>query len=100
MHEYLKLCYMYNTAYECAYHHKSLPPPYLPSFPSFLPPSFPLKSSSYATRTCPLCKEQVEDIEEEVRLLEEALSSNGSSRVRDIVDRVEEFGNLVLIGEH
>jgi hypothetical protein len=53
----------------------------------------------YATRSCPLCKEQVSELEEEVRNIEAQLTTNSSSStVREIVDRIEQFEHLVLIG--
>ena len=54
----------------------------------------------YATRSCPLCKEQVSELEEEVRYIEAQLTTNSSSStVREIVDRIEQFEHLVLLGE-
>ncbi|CAI8024621.1 hypothetical protein GBAR_LOCUS14297 [Geodia barretti] len=53
----------------------------------------------YATRSCPLCQEQVSDVEDEVRYIEAQLSTNSSSStVREIVDRIEQFEHLVLLG--
>ena len=52
----------------------------------------------FATLSCPLSKEQVRDIEREADIIQELLNGT-STDVRDNLNRIEEFENLILLGE-
>lgn len=72
------------------------------------PSSFP---SRYATRSCPLCIEQVNEAEASMRMIREQIdalsmgsgsgSGNGTASRRDLsfLNREEEFGHLIMVGK-
>ena len=51
----------------------------------------------YATRSCPLCEEQVNELREEVRTIQDQLNADNET-VAEIIDRIEQFEHLVLLG--
>jgi hypothetical protein len=51
----------------------------------------------YATRSCPLCEDLVRELEEEVMLIQVQLNADNST-VAEIIDRIEQFEHLVLLG--
>ena len=90
--------YKYENRYECAIKFE------IPSSSS----SFP---SRYATRSCPLCIEQVNEAEASMRMIREQIdalsmgsgsgSGNGTASRRDLsfLNREEEFGHLIMVGK-